>query len=265
MARTISASMAGILEHLELERPTLVTMTDIAKLIEAENIRTPARIVAARLRESGWLIPTDVRGVWEFASAEVAGAYSSCDPLLGLRSYLIKHPKTLCGLTFQSAAWAYGYADRIPTRPEVAVKDANISRALPTSLSTSIFSPALKYENIKNVPVLTRESVIVHMCEKPSAVRSWESALEWLTEMAMDLSPEKIMEELTDRPQSVKARTGYLVKGLRKDISDLVYEKYRPKNKTWFGPRRGLLRHDNKWLIADTLLPFDPSRLEGTI
>ena len=263
MTRTISASIAGILEYLELERPKVITMEELTELLKAENVKTPARIVAARLRKKGWLFPTGQRGVWEFVSAEVAGAYPSYNPLIGLLSYLAKHPGSSCGLTFQAAAWAYGYADRIPVRPEVATKEASISRALPLSLSASIFSPTLSYEILKDVPVLARESVIIHMCEKPSAVRSWESVLDWVAELASDISSDKLMEELYMRPQTVKSRTGYLLKGLRTDISDLIYKEYSPKNKTWFGPRRKLLRHNNKWLIADTLLPFDPEKLES--
>ena len=263
MKRTISNSIAGILEHLELERPTFVTMDDLTRLLESENIRTPARIVAERLRKKGWLLQTGQRGVWEFVSAEVAGAYSTHNPLMGLQSYLIKHPDASCGLTFQAAAWIHGYADRIPVRPEVAVKNASVSRTIPSTLAASVFSPTLEYIFIKDVPVLERESVIVHMCEKPLAVRSWESALDWMVDLAVDLEPEKIMKELVTRQQTVKSRTGYLFKALRTDISELIYKEYKPNYKTWFGSRSKLLRHDNKWLIADTLLPFDPGRLEN--
>lgn len=262
MTRTISPSMAGILQALELERPMLVTTEDLKRIIEVENIHTPARIVAARLREAGWLLQTGQRGVWEFAPAAMAGAYSSCDPLLGLRSYLARHPNTTCGITFQTAAWVYGYSSRVPAKPEIAAQDVSISRALPESLSASVFVPRLEYEKIKGVPVLAKESIIVHMCEKPMAIRSWESAVEWLVELAADIEPEKLMAELSFRRQSTKTRTGYLLKGIRPDVAAIIYAEYKPKSKTWFGPRQKLLRHDNKWLVADTILPFDAARLE---
>ena len=265
MTRTISPSMSVILEQLELERPVVITMEGLTRLLAAHNVQTPARIVAARLREKGWLLSTGQRGVWEFAPAETAGAYSSNNPLIGLLAYINKYPDVSCGLTFQAAAWVYGYADRIPIRPEVATNKTSVVRTFPSNLSTSVFSPMLSYEFKKDVPVLARESVIVHMCEKPSAVRSWESALEWMVELITDLSQEKIMRELMPRPQTVKSRTGYLLKVLRADIADLIYKEYKPKNKTWFGSRHKLLRHDNKWLIADTLLPFDPDRLESEL
>ena len=265
MTRTISTSLAGVLQSLELERPTLVSTEDLKRILEAENVRTPPRTVAARLKEKGWLLPTGQRGVWEFAPAELAGAYSSCEPVIGLRAYLVKHPDVSCGLTFQAAAWAYGYSDRAPIRPEVAVQNGNFSGIFPSSLSLSSFTPVLGYERIKDVPVLARESIVVHMCEKPSSVRSWESAKEWFVELAAFLEQEKIMTELSNRPQSVKSRTGYLLKKIRPDLAGFIYAEYKPKSKIWFGPRRKLLRHDNKWLIADTILPFDPERLENAI
>ena len=262
MTRTISASMANVLQTLELERPMLVTMADLSKILDEEKIRTSARIVAARLREAGWFIPTAQRGVWEFAPAELAGAYSSGDSLMGLRSYLAKHQNAPCALTFQAAAWAYGFSDRIPAKPEVAAASSNLSRTLPASLYVSVFLPVLEYEMINGVPVLAKESIVVHMCERPSSLRSWESAREWIAELAVELSPEKMISELAPRPQSVKSRTGYLLKKIRSDIASEIYVSYKPVSKTWFGPRRKLLRHDNKWLVADTILPFDPERMQ---
>ena len=44
--------------------------------VRAVGVRTATRTVATRLRERGWLLPTGQRGVWEFAPAAVAGAYS---------------------------------------------------------------------------------------------------------------------------------------------------------------------------------------------
>jgi len=70
---------------------------------------------------------------------------------------------------------------------------------------------------------------------------------------------DNILLELDGRPATVTARLGYLLQRLRPDITELLP---RPSTKTWFGPRRPTLRHDNQWQIADTLLPFDPRHLE---
>ena len=115
MARSISSSLSGILQELELERPLLVTTEMLSDLKYKYGISSPVKTIAYRLRSSGWLLPTDRKGVWEFIPAEVAGVYSSYDPLLCLRSFLIKYPDTICGLTFQTAAWLYGDSNRIPS------------------------------------------------------------------------------------------------------------------------------------------------------
>jgi hypothetical protein len=256
--------MAGVLQRLELERPSLVTMAELARILDEEKIGTPARIVAFRLRETGWLLRTDQRGVWEFAPAELAGAYPSGDSLTGFRAYIAKHPEVPCGLTFQTAAWAHGYSDRIPSRPEIAVVKRESIKSFPDSLSLYVFTPTLAYEHIGDVPVLEKESIFVHMCEKPKDVRSWESAKEWITELSAELNWENLERELLLRSLSVKARLGYLLKGMRPDLAKQIYIAHKPKYKTWFGQRGKLIRHDNHWLIADTVLPFDPGKLMDT-
>ena len=265
MTRTISTSMSGILERLELERPTIVTSEDLSLMLQEEGIQTPARIVAARLRQKGWLLPTPRRGAWEFIPASSAGAFSSNDPLLPVKSFMAKHATASFGLTFQTAAWMHGIADRIPAHLEIAVKDGQTIRLLHNGMAASAFSPRLPYVVLKGVPILAPESLIVHMAAKPCAVRSWQSALEWLPDLAESLNASLLLEEISGRNSAIIARTGYLVQGMRPDIADAIYIQNKPRYKTWFGPRVALIRHDNNWLIADTLLPFDPRKMEVVI
>ena len=262
MTRTISTSMSGILERLELERPTIVTSEGLARMLQEEGVLTPARIVAARLRQKGWLLPTHRRGAWEFVPASSAGAYSSNDPLLPVESYMAKHGPASFGLTFQTAAWMHGIADRVPAHLEVAAKDGQSARSMLGEMATSVFSPRLPYMVRKGIPLLAPESVVAHMAAKPCAVRSWQSALEWLPGLTELIKPESMLEELSGRSSAVISRTGYLIQGMRQDIADEIYAHNKPRYKTWFGPRTALLRHDNKWLVADTLLPFDPRKMD---
>ncbi len=263
MTRGISSSMAGVLEQLELDQPALVTSADLTRLLEAQGVRTPARIVAARLREEGWLLPTGRRSVWEFAPAAAAGPYSRNDPVTPLRAFLSQRPSALCGLTFQAAAWAHGIADRAPARLEVAAANADLARQLPDRLAASVFSPRLGYVQHRGVPVLPLESVLVHMTTRPSAVRSWESAREWLPDLAAELSWDALVHELEGRTAAVRARTGYLLQGMRADLAAKIHAIGVPRSKTWFGPHGPLLRHDAQWQIADTILPFDPRQLRA--
>lgn len=263
MTRSIPPSLAGIMEELELEHPLLVTSDHLAELVRRHGVLTPPKIVAARLRERGWLLPTERRGVWEFAPAAVAGPYSLSDPVMSLRAFLVSKPGARCALTFQAAAWSHGVADRVPSRPEVAAATANLARQLPSPLAPSVFDSHLGYVIIRGVPVLTPESIVVHMAARPTNVRSWSSALEWLPELAGMVQWDALTRELEGRASSVTTRAGYLLQGLRPDIASSLHAHAQAKGKVWFGPRASLKRHDAKWQIADTLLPFDPRALEA--
>lgn len=261
MNRTISPSEAPVLERLEFDRPELVTMSDLTALLGLFGIGTPPRVFAARLRAKGWLLPTEQRGVWEFAPAALAGPYSSAEPTLPLQAFLAKWPGAPCGLTFQAAAWAHGCADRSPTRPEVAVANADTARKLPPSLDASTFTPGLPPLPLQGVPVLAPESVLTHMCAKPVAVRSWASAIEWLGELAAEATVADVEAELAGRPRTVAMRMGYLLQSLRPDIADSIARSSPPTGKTWFGPPGPRLRYDHRWQVSDTHLPFDPRGL----
>jgi hypothetical protein len=263
MTRTVSFSEAGVLERLELDRPAVVTIERLRDLLGELGVGTSPSVFAARLRAKGWLLPTGQRGVWEFAPAAAAGPYSSHDPLLGLKSFLALNPDAGCALTFQAAVWAHGLADRVPNRPEVAVSDLALKRRLPDGLDGSVFRPGLGVVALRGVPVLAVDSVLVHMCAKPGDVRSWASGQEWLPGLAAELDGADLIAELSPRPGSVRARAGYLLQGMRPDLAEAIWGLSAPGGKTWFGARGPLVRHDNRWQIADTLLPFDPRALEA--
>jgi hypothetical protein len=139
------------------------------------------------------------------------------------------------------------------------------ARLLKGHASVSVFEPRLPYEYISNVPVLSRESVIMHMISKPSSVPSWAGVTEWLPDFCADITIDNILIELKNRPSSVAQRLAYLVQGVRPDISDELLRNLTPKNTAWFGDRKQTLRYDKKSLVADSLLPFDPGKMEISI
>lgn len=262
MTRSIPSGMSGILSELELNRPELITIGDLEKLVSSEGIASPARVVAARLREHGWLLATSQRGVWEFAPAEVAGAYSSADPLISIKAFALANPSIKYALTFQSAAWALGLADRVPSCIEVAF-ESQPKIKIPEKLSYSSYKPNLPIRQVKNVAVLPPESIVIHMVQRPSAVRSWKSAVEWLPDVAYEIETERLQEELHGRDASVWARTGYLLQGMRPDIAEALLKQFKPKTKVRFGTASKSIRNDERWKVADTLLPFDPRKMES--
>jgi hypothetical protein len=265
MTRSISNSLSGILQELELERPLLVTNKMLSDLKDKYSISSPAKTIANRLKKRGWLLPTDRKGVWEFIPAEVAGIYSSFDPLLCFRAFLAKYPDMICGLTFQTAAWLYGDSNRAPSCLDVSIQDYKRSHLLKGHASVSVYEPRLPYQYITNVPVLSRESVIVHMVVKPSSVPSWASIPEWLPGFCAGISADNILLELCNRPLCVVQRFAYLIQSVRPDIADEMLRNVTPKNTAWFGDRKQVRRFDKKFLVADSLLPFDPRKMERSI
>ena len=259
MARTIPKGLSGVLEELELERPQLVTAPQLAELCGRAGVRTPVKVVASRLRDRGWLLATPQRGVWEFAPAELAGAYTSADPLLPLKAYAAAHPGERFALASQTAAWALGLADRVPAVIEAAFE--RLPASVPKGVSASTYRPNITAVAAKGVAALAPESIVVHMAQRPSAVRSWQGVAEWLPDVAYELEADAVIDELEGRPHSTAARAGYLLQGMRPDVAGAIMEKHPPGSKTRFGTGAAA-RNDERWQVSDSALPFDPREME---
>ena len=262
MARTLSRGLAPVVEQLELERPQVVTLRDIEGICAAESVGTEPRIVASRLKKAGWLLPTGQRGAWEFAPAELAGSYPSYDPLLPIKAFAAANPGAMPMLRGQTAAWAMGLADRAPSVVEVAL-DTETHASMPKGISTCAYHTMLPPRRVKGTSSLAPEAVIIQMAERPSTVRSWESAVEWLPDVMVEMSAEATLEELQGRSAATAQRTGYLLQGTRPDIAERIFQTTKPKSVARFG--QGSARRSNsKWMIADAKLPWNPEKMEGT-
>lgn len=265
MARTLSRGLAPVVEEMEVEQPELVTTAALEAIVERVGLRTPVRVVASRLKDQGWLLPTGQRGVWEFAPAAHGGPVGRNGVTTPLQAALKRRPDVRCGLTFQAAAWAHGLADRAPASLEIAVFDAGNVRALKGAGRVSTFHPVLPTVMLRGVPVLVVESVLVQMAERPGEVRSWASAREWLPDVAAEASWSRVMAELLGRPSGVRRRLGYLLSGVRPDLAKQLQVKEKPtRDGRWvlFGSADEPYRRDDAvWRVHDSLLPFDPGNL----
>lgn len=262
MLRTISESLSPILEDLELDRPQLVSLADLRAMCERHRIGTEPRVVASRLKQKGWLVATPQRGVWEFAPAELAGSYSSADPLLALKAFNIAHPESRNALRGQSAAWALGLADRAPSTISVAFEERPKVK-IPPDLAPVTFMPRNPVRFTRGVNVLGPASIVTQMAERPSSVRSWQSAAEWLPDVAFEVDERELLKELEGRPSSVAQRTGYLLQGMRPDLAAAVADTYATQAVAKMGTSEAPIRYDQKWMVSDALLPFDPRELEA--
>lgn len=259
MARTLSKTLAPIVEELELDQPVVVTMHGLRDIVARHGIRTPPNVVAARLRSAGWLLPTTRRGVWEFAPGAHAGPLGHQDPVLLLRAAVAAEPHLQAALALGSAAWALGFADRAPASLDLAVPvgtraPADLAHGASVSTLTSRLGPV----TAKGVPCQRPETVLVHLASDPTAPRSWTSVLEWLEDLAAEADARRFAVEIEGRPRSVAVRAGYLLQGLRPDLA----EPLRPSTGHLyrFGPRGDdAERHDATWRVLDYVLPSHPA------
>ena len=116
MTRSMSAALAPIVEQLELEQPEIVTLRELTAIAAQFGIATAPALIAHRLRERGWLLSTGINGAWEFAPGAHAGPHSRGGLLIPVRAALALTPDLPVAMALNSAAWAYGIADRQPQR-----------------------------------------------------------------------------------------------------------------------------------------------------
>ena len=262
MARTISRSMAGILEELELDNKTYVTLAELAELAKRHGVSTEPSMIALRLKQSGWLLPTAQRGVWEYASASMAGPYSKNDPLRDIKAFQSSNPQLKSYVCLQTAAWAMGLADRVPSNKELAFPQIPRNR-IPETITAYKYSPSINVREVRGVHCLAPESILVQIAEKPNVIHSWESTMEWLPDVIYECEIDMILTEITDRTDSVKRRTGYMLQGMYPDAADAIYASIpKPAAKIRFGARKPSLRNDEKWKLVDTTLPYSPKEME---
>ncbi len=259
MARTITKGLAPVVERLELDRPQVVTLRDIERICAEEGVGTEPRVVASRLKSAGWLLSCGTRGAWEFAPAELAGPYSSYDPLLPVKAAAAKNPASDPLLRGQTAAWAMGLADRVPSTVEVALEPGRRA-TLPDGVSSCAYRTALPPKRAKGAMSLAPEAVLVQMAERPSSVRSWSSAVEWLPDVMAEMDAGATLEELAGRSAATSQRAGYLLQGARPDIAEAVYAASPPRSTARFG-RGKAMRSSARWMVADAELPWDPCQL----
>jgi hypothetical protein len=266
-------------EQLELDRPAAVSVAQVAEIIARVGMATPPRVAIQRLAERGWLLRTGVRGIWEFAPAERAGAISAHDPLLPVRAALLAsaerdtqetasgpapdaahEPSVAPVVALASALWLHDLVDRAPETPEITVPP---HVEAPTSLQRLCrvmhFRANLRPSRKHRLAVHSPATVLVHLAHRPSDVRSWASVLDNLGRIVAAAEEDDVLAELKGRPHATRVRLAYLLSGVAPALVERIGAA--PAGKVWFGPRRKLRRHDASLNVADTVLPVSPADL----
>jgi len=263
MTRTLPAGLSAIVEELELDQPLVVTVADLALLAERAGVASPPKLIADRLRERGWLLPTATAGAFEFAPGAHAGAIGHGEPFLELLAALAKRPSLALAVCLGSALWAHDLIDRAPDMLEIAASDrTRVPAGLVKSSRVVVFAAHIAPLTVRGAPVHRLATILVHLAARPSQVASWGAVADALPSLVDAMDSEELDRELDHRPRSVRMRLAYLVHGVDPTLADrLVSAVTERDSKVWFGPRGHLRRHNQRFGIADTLLPFDPASL----
>jgi hypothetical protein len=209
--RSISPSLAAIIESLELEQPALVSTQDIASLAKQVGLDWPAGLVVRRLRERGWLLDVGVRGVWEFIPAARAGVYGAGDRMISLRAALHRNPEAHFVVAEESAAFLLGYSTRPPSREVIAVpQDESVPPALRRGRVVRWHSH-IEPIRLNGLLVWPVETLLAAMASRPSGYHDWPNVGEWIGKAARDADPDKLRLELHDKGRAAWARMAYLL------------------------------------------------------
>ncbi|MCA1791871.1 MAG: type IV toxin-antitoxin system AbiEi family antitoxin [Thioalkalivibrio sp.] len=247
--------------ELELDQAFLVDMDSLERLRNDVGIKTSTKMIAKRLRDRGWLLPTEQIGVWEFAPGAHAGPIGRGHPFREIQAALRADPALDAAVCLTSAMWAHGLLDKAPARPEVALpKGDTVPAGLKRAARIVHFDRHLPTVRVRGTPTHRPATILVHLAAHPSNVRSWSAILDALPELLRRVEAEDLQEESTGRPAAVATRLAYLIHG----IDPALASRLAPADhgKVWFGPRGPLKRHNQTFNVADTILPISPSQLE---
>lgn len=254
--RSLPASLAPIVEGLELRQPHVVNRAILEEILADAGMALPTEVAAERLVRLGWLLPLRTRDAWEFAPGARAGRFSAGDPWIELRALLAHDPDAPVALAFDSAVWELGHASHQPTQPILAHR-RGWRRPPALDVRTATFDWRLPTRVVRGLPVWTEPTIVVAAAERPAAQGNWANADDWLPDTFQAASSEQVATEASGRSVSTLARLGYLADWSgRGDIADVIEAELPSRLPvTFLGPRDRRDRWSRRWQVYDALLP----------
>ena len=256
ISRSVPRSVAPVLEALELDQPTIVTLGMLSDLVAVTGAGVSPDYAARMLRERGWLLPLRTVGVWEFAPGARAGAWGGGDPFIELRARLATQP-TDAAVAAESAAWLQGLSTRAPD-PHVIGLPSRVG--VPKSLDhfpVVRWSAGSSVENRDGLPVWSVSTLFAFMGARPDRYRDWPNVSEWIADGAKRVVADALRSELAGQARSGWARTSYLLfVGGQAEMADELLASAPPGGAPFhLGPRNMPSRYSARFEVADHVFP----------
>lgn len=220
MVRTIPKYLALIIEQLELDQVKLLTIKDLQRYASSVGSTGQATRMSFELKNRGWLLPTSARGVYEFSPGANAGAYSTGGKLLDIKAVALANPEIKWFYSHQSALYFHKIIDQMPDKPQITIK-CNSIKNVPyafTKLTHNVFDSQLEPIIINGNPVEQLETLLVHICAKPSSVSDWFVYEENIRDIWDECDINKLHQDLDKQSLNTKNRLKKLLRSIRSEV-----------------------------------------------
>ena len=219
VARAISRSVAPVIEQLELDGDSLVTvdrLVTVMRLVGTAADEAAARRLAYELQRDGWLGRLRTRHVWEFIPGARGGPYGSGDRFIEFRAQHAVDPSWGGVLAMESAASVLGLAQRLPEREVVALPaGAPFPKALAGDWRyVRIDLPPAGLTWVDGLPSWNLEGLIVGIATRPSTYRDIAGLGQWLPGAAAGVDVAAVLSLLENARSSTRQRAAYLLRAM---------------------------------------------------
>jgi len=241
--RALPRRVAGIVEHLELDQPRVVTMPELAQIavdVGACTMTNDASKLVYWLQDLGWLGSLRTKGAWEFIPGARAGAYGSGDRFIEFRAQRAVNLGWPGILAMESAAGLLGLSQRLPDCEVIALPS---QVALPKALSewrrVTVELPESAYMERDGLVYWTATGLIAGIAIRPSGYKDLAGLAQWLPEVAAQLNPEALIKALESAAPTALRRAAYLARlaGVDEIVATLL-GGCSSAGTVWFGPTR---------------------------
>lgn len=245
--RRIPRWAAGLLGRLAVDRPAVVTRTDIATYLAETGAERDVERTTRQLQELGWLAAVHLKGVWAYLPP---GEDEIVDPYIDLRAWLARDADARFALAGEAAAWHLGYLDRafpgpvalwcppdhrLPhgLRPHVSVVRIRWGEVADRLIKPS--AALLRRRGLDltgwaaGLPAFGPEALVVQLAARPASFRAWADLVPHLGELAGDCEARRITGLLADQSSSTWQRAAYLLhSGRQRNLAASVLKSRPP-------------------------------------